>query len=138
MQNHFRNEGWLMYFTCARLLLDFYKTNFKRFMFQVIIKVFQKFLFQVNLDRGGCPLPPWLVSLNNSEMVKAVTLILWSIQYLFNKEIHTNSCITKSTQPPDSEQSLKRCNFDFWISGQSLINKNCHNSRTSHDTDMKI
>ena len=26
---------------------------------------------------------------------------------------------------------------NFQISGQSFINKNCHNSRTSHDIDMK-
>ena len=27
---------------------------------------------------------------------------------------------------------------DFWISGQSFINENCHNSRTSYDIDMKL
>ena len=27
---------------------------------------------------------------------------------------------------------------DFWISGQSLIKGNCHNSRTSNDIDMKL
>ena len=27
---------------------------------------------------------------------------------------------------------------DAWISDQSLINENCHNSRTSHDIDMKL
>ena len=27
---------------------------------------------------------------------------------------------------------------DFWISGQSLIKGNCHNSRTSDDIDMKL
>ena len=27
---------------------------------------------------------------------------------------------------------------DFWVPGQSLINKNCHNSRTSNDIDMKL
>ena len=27
---------------------------------------------------------------------------------------------------------------DFWIFGQPFINKNCHNSRTSHDIDMKL
>ena len=29
-------------------------------------------------------------------------------------------------------------NFDFRISGQSLINQNCHNSRTSNDIAMKL
>ena len=27
---------------------------------------------------------------------------------------------------------------DFRISGQLFINKNCHNSRTSHDIDMQL
>ena len=27
---------------------------------------------------------------------------------------------------------------DFWISGQSLINENCQNSRISNDIDMKL
>ena len=27
---------------------------------------------------------------------------------------------------------------NVWISGQSLINENCRNSRTSNDTDMKL
>ena len=27
---------------------------------------------------------------------------------------------------------------DFWISGQSLIKGNCHNSRTSDGIDMKL
>ena len=28
--------------------------------------------------------------------------------------------------------------FSFWISGQSLINKSCHNSRTSNEIEMKL
>ena len=28
--------------------------------------------------------------------------------------------------------------FNIWISGQSFILENCHNSRTSHDIDMKL
>ena len=27
---------------------------------------------------------------------------------------------------------------DFWISGQSLIKGNCHNSSTNDDIDMKV
>ena len=27
---------------------------------------------------------------------------------------------------------------DFWISGQSFINENCHYSRTSHDIDVNL
>ena len=33
---------------------------------------------------------------------------------------------------------LKRGTPDFRISGQSLIYRNCHNSRTSGDTDIKL
>ena len=32
----------------------------------------------------------------------------------------------------------RRGNSGFQISGQSLIKGNCHNSRTSDDTDMKL
>ena len=28
--------------------------------------------------------------------------------------------------------------WNFWLSRQSFINKNCHNSRTSHDSNMKF
>ena len=28
--------------------------------------------------------------------------------------------------------------FCFWIYGQSLINENCHNSRTSRDIEIKV
>ena len=40
---------------------------------------------------------------------------------------------------PDIGQNLDGGVFgDFWISGQSLIKENCHNSRTSGDIDMKL
>ena len=35
-------------------------------------------------------------------------------------------------------QNSDRCISDFWISGQSLVKKNCHKSRTSNDNDMKL
>ena len=28
--------------------------------------------------------------------------------------------------------------FNFWISGQSFIKENCHNSRTDNDIDTKL
>ena len=52
------------------------------------------------------------INLNNSEMVKAVTLAY--------------------EQNPDGDIS------DFRISGQSLIKRNCQNARTNDDTDMKL
>ena len=39
---------------------------------------------------------------------------------------------------PDIKQNLDKVISDFRISGQSFINENCHNSRTSHDIDMKL
>ena len=35
-------------------------------------------------------------------------------------------------------QNSDRGISDFWISGQSLIKRNCHNFKTSYDTDMKL
>ena len=37
---------------------------------------------------------------------------------------------------PDIKQNLDEGISDFRISGQSFINENCHNSRTSHNIDM--
>ena len=39
---------------------------------------------------------------------------------------------------PDILQNSDGGISDFWISGQSLIKENCHNSRTGDDIDMKI
>ena len=39
---------------------------------------------------------------------------------------------------PDIKQNLDDCISDFQISGQSFINENCHNRRTSHDIGMKL
>ena len=41
-------------------------------------------------------------------------------------------------QSPDIEQNSNGGISDFQISGQSLIKENCHDSRTSNDTDMKL
>ena len=35
-------------------------------------------------------------------------------------------------------QNSDRGISDFWISGQSLIKRNCHNFKTSYDIDMKL
>ena len=34
--------------------------------------------------------------------------------------------------------TFRRDYFQYLASGQSLKNKNCHNSRISNDTDMKL
>ena len=41
-------------------------------------------------------------------------------------------------QYPDIRQNADGGISDFWISGQSLIKEDCHNSRTSDDIDMKL
>ena len=40
-------------------------------------------------------------------------------------------------QSPDIELNSDEGIYDIGISGQSLINRNCHNFRTSDDIDMK-
>ena len=46
--------------------------------------------------------------------------------------------ITHPTQSLDIGQNSDWGISDFWISGQSLIKENCHNSRTIDDIDMKL
>ena len=41
-------------------------------------------------------------------------------------------------QSPDVGQNSDGGISDFRISGQSIINENCHNYRTIHDIDMKL
>ena len=78
---------------------------------------------------------PLLVFLNNAAMVKAVTLAFCSIQQHFIRDVHAKFFISQS---PDIEQNSDWCTSDFPISGQSLIQGNCYNSRTSDDIDMKL
>ena len=83
------------------------------------------------------PSPCWF-SLNNSKIVKAVTLVISSIQQLFIRDILANVGITDLLQSPDIRQNSEGGISDFRISGQSLIYENCHNSRTSHDNGIKL
>ena len=46
--------------------------------------------------------------------------------------------IPYSSQSPDIRQNSDKGVSDFRISGQFFICENCHNSRTSHDIDMKV
>ena len=48
------------------------------------------------------------------------------------------SITCNSYQSPDIGQNSDRGISDFWISGQSLLKENCHNSRTSDDIDIKL
>ena len=77
-------------------------------------------------------------SLNNSETVKAITLLFCSIQYHFIRDVHVKFRIPNSLQSLDIGQNSDADISDFRISGQSLIKRNCHNLRTSDDIDMKL
>ena len=54
------------------------------------------------------------------------------------REIHTNFGMVNLPQYPGIEQKAEKSISDFRISGHLFINENCHNSRTSHDIDMKF
>ena len=54
------------------------------------------------------------------------------------KDIRAKFGITNLTQSLDIGQNSDGGISDLPISGQSLVNKLCHNSRTSHDTNMKL
>ena len=83
------------------------------------------------------PSPHWF-SLNNSEMIKAVTLVFCIIQYNFIRDIHAKFGIPTLPQSPNIGQNSDRGISNFWISGQSLIKVNCHISRASDDIDTKL
>ena len=59
---------------------------------------------------------------------------------LFNfiRDILAKFGITNWRQSSDIGKNSDKGISDFRISGQSFINENCHNSRTSHDIDMKL
>ena len=77
-------------------------------------------------------------SLYKSERVKAVTLAFFRIQKRFSGDILAKFGIPNSPQSPDIVQNSDGGISNFGISDQSLINKNCHNSRTSNHIDMKL
>ena len=77
-------------------------------------------------------------SLYKSERVKAVTLAFFRIQKRFSRDILAKFGIPNSPQSPDIVQNSDGGISNFGISDQSLINKNCHNSRTSNHIDMKL
>ena len=62
----------------------------------------------------------------------------YSIKYIFIRNISAKFSTYNSPQSPDIGQNSDGNISDFWFSDQSLINKNCHNLRTSNDIDMKL
>ena len=53
-------------------------------------------------------------------------------------DIRTRFGISNSSYSPDILQNSDEGISNFWISGQSFIKKNCHNSRTSNYIDIKF
>ena len=92
-------------------------------------------------DGGGGEwviLHPCWFSLNNLKMVRPVTLAFCRILYHFIRDVRAKSGILYSPQSPDLGKKLHGGITDFWISGQSLIKENYHNSRTSDDTNITL
>ena len=81
---------------------------------------------------------PCCFSLDNSEIAKAVTLAFCSIWQHFIIDIHAKFGIPNSLQSLDIWQNSDESISHFRISGQSLIKKNCHNSRNRDDIGMKL
>ena len=77
------------------------------------------------LGVGGnfTPAPPCWFSLNNSETVKAVTLVFSRIQLDFIRDIRAKFGISNLPQPPDIGQISEGGISDFRFSCQSLIKK---------------
>ena len=87
---------------------------------------------------GITPSPPCWFSSSKSETVKTVILEFCNIQWHFIGKIHAKFWIRNLSQSPDIGQNSEEGIYDFRISGQSLINENCCNCRTSNDIDMKL
>ena len=66
-------------------------------------------------ERGDLTL--LLVVLNNSEMVKAVNLVFYSIENLFIRKIRTEFGIPNSSQSPDFVENPDGGITDFRFSG---------------------
>ena len=110
------------------------------FTFPIDLKKWVCIVGQFNHSLGGWKgnfTPCWF-SLNNSETVKAATLALCNFQWHFIRDVRAKFGILYSPQSPDIGQNSERGISDFQISGQSLIKRNCHNSRTSDDIDMRL
>ena len=61
-----------------------------------------------------------------------------SIQRLVIRNICAKFGIPNLPQSQDIGQNLDMGISNLWISGQSIINKNCHNSRIRNDIQMKL
>ena len=85
------------------------------------------------------PLPSlYWFSFYNWQTVKAVTLAFCINQQHFIRDILTKFGIPNSPQSPDIGQTSDGSIPHSQIYGKSLIKENFHNSRTSHDNNMKL
>ena len=90
---------------------------------------------------GRLILNPCWFSLNNSEIVKIVTLGFCSMRshfIYFIRNTRAKFGIVYSSQSPNIGQKPYGGISDFWIFGQSPIKENCRNSRTSDDIDVEL
>ena len=71
-------------------------------------------------------------------MVKAVTLVFYSIQEYFIRDVRAKFDIPDLAKSPYIGQNSEGVISDFRISGQLIIKTNCHNSITTDDIDMKL
>ena len=60
------------------------------------------------------------------------------MQHSVSRDICTKFVIPNLPQSSDIGQNLDVVITYFQISGQTLINENCHKSRTINDIDMKL
>ena len=97
--------------------------------------------FNPNL-RGTVILTPCWFSLNNSEIVKDVTLAFCGIQF---SNISLGTCVPNLVFLTHAVSrywaKFRRWYFrfpDFCSILEQKLNKNCHNSRTSNDVDFKL
>ena len=65
-------------------------------------------------------------------------MTFYSIQEIFTGNILVKSGIPNLPQSPDIRLKSDEGISVFLISGQSLVQENSGNSRTSHDIDMKL
>ena len=112
----------------------------------IIVLILLSLLTLIWLSGGGGgfgppPPPPAPVGfqlITQTETIKAVTLVFYSIQKHFIRNIRIKFAIPNSSQSPDIGQNSDGVISNFRISGQSLIKENFHNSRTSNYINMKL
>ena len=71
-------------------------------------------------------------------MGEAVMLAFYSIQWFFIRETPAKFGIPNSPQSPDIGQNSDVRISNLPISGQLLINENCHNSGNNSNIQMKL